>query len=310
MRSRDEGVSTVVGAIIILAILGTSLLYVNAFYVPRQGASLEVGSAERTEAALMGFATALRSGSNGPSLHDIPLRPSAGQPPLLAGVVLSPVRASGFANVDTTSPLITISAVLDAPAEGVPANDPIREDLGAGKMRLYLLGNRTQGLAVGALVARVGGAYTSAAEFRVEGGLVLSNRSEASLPLAPAGIFIQQGSATTVSWRIPLLAGASQDVAGGSSAQVGLRPGPESMLGGGRVYNMSVRIETANIGAWSRALSDALGSAAIVNQTRIGDIDNGTVDAIVLPPGGTPATTRAVEMRLWAIRYEVTLTQR
>lgn len=310
MRSDDQGVSTVIGAVVILAILGTSLVYVNTSYVPRQGAALELQGAAQTEAALAALSATLRSGVAGPTAFDIPLHAESGAPPLLSGVVLSPVRAMGRADVDPTATRVTVSAVLDAPPGGVPAGDPMRTDLGAGKMRLYLLGNATTGFPLGALTTQVGGAYQKVSEHRVEGGLLLTNRSDGSTALGPAGLLVDASDATVATWRLPVLSGGIQEVSGGSSAQVGLRPGPESALGGGRAYNVSIRLETANLGAWASAMRSAVGTLGIVNQTVSGDIDNGTLDVVILPPAGTPATTRAVELRFWAIRHEVALTQR
>lgn len=306
----DEAVSTVIGAIMVMGVLGSALLYVNAFHVPRQGAALEVQGAEATEAALTDLAVALQGGSRAPSFHDIPLTAARGTPPLLAGIVLTPVRPGGSATLDLTGPRLTLSAVLDAPPNGIPLDDPIREDLGGGLMRLYILGNRTGGLSVGALTTHVGGAYSGPTEYRVEAGLLLTNRSGSSAALAGPGIFVQETGVTSFSWRIPIMAGGHHELSGGEVAQLGIRPGPESAIGGGRVHNLSIQIETANVGAWRQALSDALGPTAFVNATIFGDPDNGTLSAIVLPPAGTPAGTRAVEMHLWAVRYDTTLTLR
>lgn len=310
MRPRDDAVSTVIGTIVILAILSTALVYVNAFHVPRQGANLETQGSERTEAALLALAVELQSQPRGPSLQEVPLQAERASPPLLSGIVLSPALAPGSASIDAGAPRLTLTAELDAPADGVPANDPIREDLGNGRMRLYLLGNTTDGLATGAVEARVGGAYTSPTSYRVEAGLVLANRSDGSAALAAPNIQVQRQSVTSVAWRVPLLAGASEEIAGSASAQLALRPGPESELGGGRAYAATLRVETDNLAAWRVALEETFGSAAVITVAPNADGSHGVVEASIQPPSGTPATTRGVELRLWAVRHEVSLAQR
>lgn len=306
---RDDGISSVVGAIVVLAILGGSLLYVNAFSVPRQGASMEVQGGELAEAALLEMASALHDHATGPSVHEIPLQAPRTTPPLLAGVILSPARPPGTLALDETSTRLSVSALLDMPAGGVAVDDPIRVDAGSGQMRLYLLGNRTTGFPVGAISARVGGAYTESPEYRLEGGLLLANRSASSAALGRLGMFVDQDATTSIAWRLPLLAGGAQQVAG-AGAQVGVRPGPESALGGSLVHGVTIAVETANVAAWREALEDALGDAATVVPTIVGDPDNGTVTATVLPPASVPVGTPAIEMRLWAVRYDTTLASR
>lgn len=309
MRRDDEAMSSVVGAIIVLAILGGSLLYVNAFYVPRQGATMEVQGAERAEAALLEIVSSLQAASAGPSVHEVPLQAPRSAPPLLSGVILTPVRPSGTLALDASATRLRVSAILDLPEEGVSAGDPIREAVGASQMRLYFLGNKTSGSEVGALSATMGGAYTEAPEYRVESGLLLANRSASSVALGRLGLFVTQDDVTSLAWRVPLLAGGEQSVAGGA-AQLGLRPGPESRLGGSRVHSATILVETENLGAWRDALEEAIGDAGTVTATPIGAPDNGTVEATILPPASVPAGTAGVELRLWAVRYETTLAAR
>lgn len=310
-RMSDDAVAAVIGAIVTLAVLGTALVYVNAYHVPRQGAALEVGGLEGTEAALVDLTSLLSQRNLAPLAHDVPLRPDRGAPPLLAGVVLSPVRAEGQLLLNASAPNVTVSVVIDAPSNGVPANDPIRQDLGGGRMRVFLLGNATAGQPVGSLRARVGGAYTSSADYRVEAGALVSAREGRSHHVAAPAIDITRvGSLTSVSWQLPILGGAEASVEGADTAQLLLRPGPGSQAGTGRVYNMSIRIETPCISAWQSALQEAIGSDGFVNATRAGPADNGTVDALIVAPPGTSLSTRAVEMRLFAIRYDVALAER
>jgi hypothetical protein len=306
----EEGVSTIIGAIIVLAIMGTALVYVNAFQVPRQGAALEVDAAERAEAALLSLASALQTSSDAPSVHKIPLQADRGTPPLLAGVILTPVRPGGSAGLNASSPQITMSVILDTPAGGVPSGDPIREATTDGRMRLFLLGNSTNGFGVGSLVAHTGGAYTERAEYAIEAGMLISTSGNVSAPLAAPAISIQRGAVTSLAWRIPILAGADEEIAGISLAQIGLRPGPESALGGGRVYSAVIRVETTNVAAWRLALEEVLGTTGIITTTLVGEPDNGTVEALVLAPTGTPATTAAIELHLWAIRNDLSIEQR
>lgn len=306
----DSAVTAVIGAIVVLALAGTAVLYVNAFYVPRQGAAIETESVEDTQAALLALASGLSRGADAPLVHDIPIRAGAGDPPLLSGVVLSPARAEGSLTLNTTSPRVSVSVVLDAPASGVPAGDPTRVDLGGDRMRHYLLGNASAGVAVGSLEARVGGAYASRAEYRLEGGALLSAREGRSLAIAPPALDVDRvGPGTSVSWRIPLLGGAAALAEGGSIAQVLLRPGPEASATATQAYNVSVRVETTSLSAWTAALREAVGANGFVNATQIGAADNGTVEALIVAPPGSPAGAKLVEARLFAVRYETDVAQ-
>lgn len=308
--TRDDGaMSSVVGAMIVLTILGGSLLYVNAFYVPRQGAAMEVQGAEKAEASLLSIVSALQSSSAGPSVHELPLQAERGTPPLLSGVILSPARPSGTLAVDEGATRLRVFALLNLPAGGIAADDPIREQVDATTMRLHFLGNNTSPFPAGALSARVGGAYTDAPEYRVEAGLLLANRSAASVALGQLGLFVEQDAYTSVAWRVPLIGGGEQSVAG-AAAQLALRPGPESELGGSRVRSVTILVETENVAAWREALEDAIGAAGTVTTTQIGAADNGTVEATIVPPSSVPAGTAGVELRLWAVRYEATLAAR
>lgn len=305
----DEAVATVIGAIVLLAVLGTALVYVNAYHVPRQGAALESQGAERTEEALLRLATTLAASPKSPFVQDVPLQTPRGNPPLLSGIVLSPARATGTAALNATSPVVRISADLDAPPGGVPVGDPNREDIGGGRMRIHLLGNRTAGTQVGSLQANVGGAYTATTEYRLEAGMVLVDAGASSGAVSPPSLAVQRGTHTSVAWRIPLLAGTSGEIAGAGTVQVGLRPGPESELSGGRAYRVHIEVNTTQLAAWRSALEDVVGSNGIVNATTTGP-DTGTLDVVLLPPPGTPDTVRAVEPRLGIVRYQVALGER
>ena len=309
-RLGDSGVTAVIGAIVVLALAGTAVLYINAFYVPRQGAAIETESVESTQASLLALASALSRGADAPLTHDVPLRSGAGDPPLLSGVVLSPARAEGALALNLTAPRISVSVVLDAPATGVPSGDPTRVDLGAGRMRHYLLGNATAGLAVGSLETAVGGAYASRAEYRLEAGALLSTREGRSLAIAPPALDVERvGHGTAVSWRIPLLGGAPGRAEGAGIAQVLLRPGPEAVVGGAYAYNMTIRVETAHLAAWTAALQESVGNLGFVNATQSGPADSGTVEALLVAPPGSPLDAKLVEAQLFAIRYETDVAQ-
>lgn len=314
MRRGDAAVSSIVGAIVVLGILGTALLYVNAVYVPRQGAAMEVATNERAEASLLSLATSLSASASAPLVHDVPLRGERATPPLLAGVVLSPARAEGSLSLDS-GPSMRIWVLVDTPVGGVPANDPMREAQG-DLMRVYLLGNATRGQAVGALVASTGGAYLDASRERLEAGALISDGASGSALVAPPSLVVARGgtpgaATTTVSWVLPLLGGSSTEVSGGDAAQVALTPGPTSALGGGtRVHNLTIEVNTTTLAAWQRAFTGVVGSNGYVNVTSSGPVDNGTVQLDIAPPPGTAAGVRAVELRMWAVRHEVSLADR
>ena len=309
-RDDDSGLAAVIGAVVVLAVLGTAVLYINAFHVPRQGAALETQGAEETQAALLALASALSRGAEGAFAHDVPLRTGAGDPPLMAGLVLSPARSEGELALNTTSSRVRVSVVLDAPPGGVPAGDPTRVDLGGGRMRHYLLGNATAGLPLGAIEARVGGAYAERVEYRLEGGALLATREGRSVAIAPPAIEVARvGGTTSVDWRIPLLGGAPSSESGGAVGQLLVRPGPEASIDA-RAYDMSILVETADLAAWTVGLQRVVGGSGYVNATQIGAPDNGTVQALLVAPPGTPVTSKMVVAELVAVRFETSVAQR
>lgn len=299
MRSRhdDQGIAAVIGAIIVLAILGIALVYVNAFYVPRQGAALEVGAGESAEASLVDLASTLALAPTGPVVHDVPLRVERSTPPLMAGVVLTPARAEGTLELVGASSSLSLSVVVPAPAQGVPANDPTREPVAGGKMRVHLVGTSSTMQALGALRATTGGAYVDESAALLEGGAVLSDTEVGSAAIAPPSLAVV---GDVVSWRIPLLAGSASAVSGSPAAQVALQPGPEAQLGGGaKVDELRVALQTTRLAAWQAALEEVVGSRGTIGVVDDGD-DAGTITV----------TFANVEPKLFVVRYQVSLADR
>lgn len=310
----SEAASAVVGAILVLAILGLAIVYVNASYVPRQGERLEAQAADEAEAALRGLASDL-SGAPAPLRRDLALRPERATPPLLAGIILSPVRAEGGFSFDPTRTNVTVSLDTDAPAGGVPAGDPTREALPDGRMRVYLLGNATRGAPVGALGITTGGGYLAPAEMRVEAGAVVARRDSGSTLASPPALHVTAAASggqpvTRVAWRIPVLAGAQAELGGAASVDASLLPGPASSAGGSAgAWRATITVETDSLAAWRAALEQAVGAHGTVAATATGP-DRGIVSATVLPPSGTPTGTKAVEVSLSLVRYEATFSAR
>lgn len=311
----ERAVSSVVGAIVVLAVLGSALVYVNAYHVPQKGAALEVLAREEAETALQSLALDLSSPVDGPFATDLPLRGPAPEPPLLSGIVLTPVRASGRLAFEPEGTTLRLSHVTAAPAADVPAGDPVREALPGGLMLVHDIGSATGGRALGALTLAAGAAYLESATYSLEGGAVLVRRDDGSALVAPPALQVGRGGTATVptttfSWRVPLLAGAAAEVGGGDLAQVSLAPGPEAAAGGGQlVHEIRIVVETDALTAWRSALEELVGSHGTVSATQTGP-DAGTVTATLLPPSGTPAGTPRVELRLHAVRYEVGLAER
>ncbi len=79
--------------------------------------------------------------------------------------------------------------------------------------------------------------------------------------------------------------------------------------GGQRVYNVTLRIETDALAAWTAILQDAVGSRGTTSVVVTGN-DTGILTALILPPSGTLPGVKAVEMDLSAVRYVVALTAR
>lgn len=307
----DSGVSSVVGAILVLAVLGMSLVYVNAYHVPRKGAALEVAAREDAETALTGLASGLAAPAAGPLVFDLPLRPEAPEPPLLAGVVLSPVRAHGRLAFEPGQTNVSVSHVTTMPAGSVSPGDPIRAALPGGLMRVWTLGNATSGAGVGSLRLAPGAAYLEGATYTVEAGAVVVKRDGGSALVTPPSLHVGGSGATTVvSWRVPLLRGPAAEVGGGDRAQVGFTPGPEASTGGAaRVHEVVLRVETDALGAWRTALEELVGSRGVVVATATG-LDRGVVTATILPPPGTPAGVAGVELDLRVVRHAVGLAER
>lgn len=308
MRRDDVAGATIIGAIIVLAILATSIVYVNTIHVPRQGVTMEVTASQKAASAMVGIAGSL--GDPQYLLADVPLRGERATPPLLSGVILSPARMDGTLAFVPDSSTLAVSVVIDAPAAGVPAGDPVRVDEGSGKMRLYLVGSSTAGVSMGAVRATVGGAYTSPAVDEVEGGAVLARRGSTSAALAAPALSVTQGATTSARWQLPLLAGATSEVSGSPTGQVAFTPGPTSTVGGGATaYSARIRIETDAVAGWAAAMRDVVGTYGTVTATADAN-DVGSVVVEILPPTGTPATDTAVELVLSITRYEVALSER
>lgn len=315
MKRQDDGVASVIGAILVLAVMGIALLYVNAVHVPAQGQAAEVAGRERAEAALLSLASAAGGEQATNLVRDLPLKPPRTDPPLLSGVVLTPVRAEGRLGFDPEATRITLSHVTVAPAGGVPADDPVRKAEGGGRMRVYDMGNATQGQPVGALRLSFGGQYLESATYRFEAGGIMVQRATGSALVAPPPLQVTRaGTAslpvTAVEWRLPVLRGTPGEVSGAETAQVGLAPGVTSRLGGGQhVFEVTVRVETETLTAWKVALEQVVGGSGVVSATATGP-DRGVVTATILPPPGTLAGTPAVSLDLAAIRYAVDVTGR
>ena len=294
--TRDDAASTVIGAIIVLAVLSLAVVYVNAYHVPRQGAALELEGREETESSLAALAARLAEPPAAPLVAAVPVQPPPARPPLLSGVILAPARPEGRLAFDPEGPTMRVSLLHDAPPGGVPAGDPMRTDAGGGRMRVYLLGSATAAQPVGALEATTGGAYLEDLAYRVEAGAVLTLRAGASgLVSAPPLDVTRAGAETLVAWRVPLLAGDADAVAGAPAPRVQLAPGPEAAAGGGApAHALRIEITTGAVDAWRAALQQALGTAGTVTVT------GSTVTADVQPPAG-------VRVDLRAVRYAVTL---
>ena len=311
----ERAVSSVVGALILFVILGVSLVYVNAFHVPRQGAAMEVAARDGMEARLQALAGDLAEPHATPLLAELPLRGDAGDPPLLGGVVLSPARPVGRLAFEPMRANLTLSHVTVAPASGVAAGDPIRQALPDGLMRVWSVGNATGGHPMGSLQLDPGAAYLDRATYALEGGAVVAKRAEGSALVAPPALHVGLGGTpasptTRLTWRIPLLAGPAAEASGADRAQVTLVPGPGSASGGGQlVHSVTLSVQTDALAAWRAALEDLVGGRGVVTFAATG-LDRGTVTATILPPAGTPAGKAAVELDLHAVRYAVEMAER
>lgn len=313
-RADDGGAATVVGAILVFAILGISLVYVNAYHVPRQGAALEIAAGERAEDGLVSLAS--RLDAREVFTHDLPLQAPPSTPPLLSALVLSPVRAPGAALLEPDAWRVGVSVLVAAPPSGVPAGDPVRESAPGGLMRVHLVGNSTTPHSAGALAVTTGGAYLEPATAQLEGGGVFAKRNGTSVPLAPPALVVGRAGSlaaptTSLEWNLPLLAGRAGGVGGLGGAQATLSPGLPARVGGDAlVHEVEIRIETRSLAAWSAALESAVGAHGSVAATPGAQPDAGTIVARILPPPGAPAGAPRVQLDLTLVRHVVTLAER
>lgn len=296
----DSGVAAVIGAIVVLAVLGIALVYVNAYHVPKQGEAMEVATSEATERALLDLASALAAAPEGPIAHDVPVRAQRERGPLLSGVVLEPARAEGRLALDPVGSNLTVSVVVNAPAGGIPANDPTRAPVAGGKMRVYLAGNATRGLPLGALRATTGGAYLAPSEGIVEAGAVFGDAPRGSTLAAPPPMALARPDLRAeVTWRVPILAGADAEVSGTGAVQAVLTPGPEAALGSGaEVDEVRILVETPRLAGWREAFTRTVGNLGTI--TTNGANDAGTVE-VVIPQA---------KLSLFLVRYDVSLGER
>lgn len=311
LHQDDRAISSIIGAIVILAVLGLSVVALNSFHVPRQGETMELAARERAEGALLQLASGLADERAAPFLADLPLRAQPPAPPLLSGVILSPVVAEGALALEPSAGTrLTVSHVTNATAGAT--NDSMRTLLGNGHMRVYTLGNATTPQPVGRLSLTSGGAYLEPETYRLEAGAVLADRETTSATVGAGSLVVARaGTAaaptTSLSWRIPLLTGTATETTGGPSAQLVLSPGPLARVGGGQpVHNATIVVETDMLQAWTQLLRTAVGPHGTVESVATGP-DAGRVTATVLPPAGTPSGTPRVELSLSASRYDVTL---
>lgn len=306
----DAAMSTVIGAIVILAILGIAVVTVNTSYVPRQGEALELGAREVAEDTLLSLASRLGSDAGAPIVHEFNLQPPRTNPPLLSGVILAPVRAQGSLELDPAGSRLSISHVTSAPASGVPAGDPMRVDEGGGLMRVYSLGNETAGQPAGALRLAIGGAYLESATYRYEAGAVILERGAGSGALGGGPALRSSGTpaapTTLLAWQVPVLTGAAEEMGGVPEAIATFAPGPVARLGGGQaVHEVRIVVETDALAGWTATLQEALGGLGTVTVNATGP-DEGTVTAIVTAPAGAPAGVPSVELDLSLVRYATT----
>jgi hypothetical protein len=303
-----------VGAIMILAALGLSLVYVNAYYVPRQGVSLEIQARDEAEQAFLDMSEHL-SGEPFPFVQELPLKSPRAPPPLLDGVVLSPVRVDGVLGFNPQAAVVTISHVTVGPP---PApGDPTRVDLGGGLVRVYSLGNSTSGLALGGLNVTLGGAYLERATYALQGGAVIVKRDSGSTLVAPPVLQVTRSGVagapiTVVTWRVPVLVGSVGEVGGRETAQVSFVPGPLARAGNGQaVYGTTITIQTRSLAAWTSAMQAVVGDLGTVTSTPDGVApDAGTITVDIGAPQGAPAGVPSVTIDYSAVRYTLGVTSR
>lgn len=312
--ARDsDAAAAIVGSLIVLAILGLAIVYVNTAYVPRQGERLEAQASAEAELALRALASGM-AGEPAPLRQELPLRPERAAPPLLAGIILSPLRADGTFTFDPALTNVTVSLVTDAPAGGVSPGDGSRVAMPNGTMRVYLLGNATRGAPVGSAGLALARGYLAESEMRLEAGAVVARHGAGSTLVSPPTLHVARVDSaqplTRITWRIPILAGAETELGGSGGIDASLVPGPVASAGGlAGARSVSIAIESHSLAAWREALEKAVGPQGSVTTNATGP-DRGTVTATIASPAGTPAGMNGVEVALSLVRYDATFSAR
>lgn len=250
--ARDErGVSSVLGAILVFAILASALLYVNAFRAPEKGADGERAVARALETGMDALAAATTRGSSGPATVALELAPAAPSPSLLRGIVLDPLR-----------PETTFALEPDAFAMRVRHVTP------AGAT-VWDLGSAASPADLGRFAATTAGRYVAPQSVIVEGGAaVRASAGGAVLAARPDWSWTSSGGVRTLALTVPDLEGAATNVTDSSNRIVTLAPQGTRAVGGDAVASSRIVLEvwSEHNRAWAAFLNETFAPATAVVQ--------------------------------------------
>ncbi|HWG89496.1 MAG TPA: hypothetical protein VNZ52_01480 [Candidatus Thermoplasmatota archaeon] len=289
MRRDEGGVSPIIGAIIVLAILTITLVYFNAYRVPLEGEGLDRTFVEEGARAMQSLQSELRVGADQTPLPlvqaNLPITPPRPEAGLMAGFVVTPATGGATARFNATGPKIT---VFHETAGGGIVYDLGGPGTGPGA---------EAGIPLGNLSLDAQPAYLRRVVHVLEGGALFRGdvRSQGTYwaPVLSTGL---EMTSTKAALRIVRLTGDDTEVAGPRSARVTLEheastasPPPE--LAARRV---TIVVETARPGAWKSLLTENLGvvpacGAGTPTATCVTETATRLKLVLVGPSGGTAA---------------------
>lgn len=311
LRKRDDAASGMIGAIILLAILTTALMYTNAVYVPAQAEALAIEGRQDIEAGLADLAARAAAGDT--TLGDLPLTSPSATPRLLRGIVLDPpsLRAEALLREDTT---LRVSALIAQPTGGVPTADAIRvaED---GRMRLYLVGNATEALPLAAISVEVTGGPGARPRYDLVGGAVILDHGASSEMLtAPAldatATTANSDARTRWSWTLPVI-DIDEDAASaaGDTARARLQAAAHARTSGSDAVALTIEMTTPALDAWESHWRSVVGDRGTVVATPT-SADTGSLVVTILAPPSAGAGAAVVDYDLWLQRFDASLASR
>lgn len=292
----DRALSVVAGAVILLAILSVTLLYINAYRVPLEGEARDKAFVDEGTRAMEALQVQLRPGSDDrpvPLLRaQLPLTQARAEPGLLAGILLTPASAAATVTLDVAGPVVEVYAVT------------------ADNETVHHLGAPGAGVPLGNLTLAIDPAYGPRQVRLLEGGALLAGDAAGDwAPLSGPGLVLAPDRAVL---RFLKLTGETTSVTGGPTATLSLEhQGTTGGAGDAIARRLVVILDTPHGAPWRTFLTSGLGASVpdcadppTSNTTCIAVEPTRVVLAIV---GGTPSAPADLAFRVELAVYRATL---